>query len=89
MLHFSWSIQNPFANSDYSRIYDNWNKVSENKTLEFSLMRCNTILGFGLDVTHRQNHAGVYTDISCLGYSASVNFYDKRHWDTDANSWQK
>ena len=89
MLHFSWSIHNPYANVKGSQIYSIWKKLSENKTIDLSVLRTNCILGFGFDITHRQDHAGFNINVTVLGYDVDVNFYDKRHWDKEANDWVK
>lgn len=36
----------------------------------------------------KQSHAGPYFDLTILGLTLIVNYYDRRHWDYDLNRWE-
>lgn len=86
MIHINFNIRNPWSNR-----FDNlkcWSeKVFENKAIEFEILKTTDIIDFSIDITHRQSHAGFRLELGLLGYNMSFHFYDTRHWDYDANTW--
>lgn len=87
MINFSFSLTNPFSNR-----WDNiWNKVIStphpSKCIELEVYRDNTIVSFMFRLTTRQSHAGLMIDVGLLGYSASFQFYDIRHWNAEAGRY--
>lgn len=87
MIYFGFNITNP-----WSRRWTNvWNKVYDtphpNKHIELEVFRDNTIVSFSFKLATRTDHAGVNIDMGLLGYTFNVNFYDIRHWNTEAGRY--
>lgn len=87
MIYFGFNIANPFG-----RRWDNvWAKTYDtpfkNKFLELELLRDSTILSFSFRLTTRQDHAGLMMDLGVLGYSFNFNWYDGRHWNSEAGRY--
>jgi hypothetical protein len=87
MFNINFSLSNPFSHrfeSAYNRLF----QLSKNKFAEVEIVKDNGIISFGLRLTARQSHAGVYIGFGLLGWDFSVDVYDHRHWLRDENKWQ-
>ena len=63
--------------------------VTKHKALEMQLMRDGSLIGFELDTTWSgRSHAGPRLSIALLFHRFDITFYDKRHWNYDANRWE-
>ena len=87
MINFSFGLNNPWCN----RWANVWNKViptpHPSKCIELEVFKDSTIVSFMFRLTTRQSHAGVMIDLGLLGYSFSFQFYDIRHWNTEAGRY--
>lgn len=86
MIDIHFNLKNPFSNR-WETIFCLEKIVSENKSAEIQLTKDNSIIGFGINLTFRQSHAGLMLDISLLGYNLIIHYYDTRHWDYENNKW--
>ncbi len=92
MINFSLSIKNPFVEKDlYKEIFSNHGPIEgiANKYWEFDLAKTDTLINMALDITTKQDHAGIYIEFGLGGYMAGFNIYDSRHWDYDKNTWKE
>jgi hypothetical protein len=58
------------------------------KFWEIEIYKSADILDFGLDITHRQSHAGIRLDLALFGYNFTATFHDSRHWNPLSNTWE-
>jgi len=79
MIHISAGISNPFSQRWKSHFAKSW-AVTKNKSCEIEGYYDNSIIGFGLSITARTDHAGVRASLSFFGYTIEASFYDIRHW---------
>lgn len=87
MIHFGFSISNPWAKAKFEPIWTVTKPISKNKFMEFELYKLHTIFEFGFTLTHRTDHAGVSIDFGMLGLTASIGLFDHRHWNRVTNKW--
>ena len=67
-------------------------KLSETKGLDISVnqwSRSFNVIGCELEITSKQDHAGVHFSADLLGYNFEIEYYDIRHWDSVNNCWEK
>jgi hypothetical protein len=87
MINFSFGLSNPWCR----RWANVWNRAYElpikSKYLELEVYKDNTIVSFMFRLTTRQDHAGLMVDVGLLGYSASFQYYDIRHWNDGAGRY--
>ena len=89
MFNFYLSLKNPWSDAEYDLLYSAHKRVSENKSLEFSLSHSDTLWGIGISLTHRTDHAGLTLSGSFLGRGFELNLCDNRHWDRALGNWQR
>lgn len=87
MIYFGFNITNPWC-----RRWENiWNKVfvtpHPSKYIELEVFKDNTIVSFSFKLSTRTDHAGVNIDMGLLGYTFNFNFYDIRHWNSEAGRY--
>lgn len=87
MINLRLSITNPWTS-----IWDagwSWGKkLSKNKAWELQIYRSNVLLEAEVNLTHRQDHAGLKLELGLLTWCLSFNVYDTRHWNYDQGCWQ-
>jgi hypothetical protein len=42
---------------------------------------------FEIEITTRQDHAGLNIELGLLGYHIGFTFYDNRHWNEEEGRW--
>ena len=90
MFRLSYLIHNPRdAFHEASIIFGTGKRLTQNKSIDFSILKSNAIIGAGLEFTRRKDHAGINVDLNLFGFDVNVNIYDNRHWDKEANDWEK
>ena len=88
MIHFNLNIRDPFT-SMFDTLKSWTGKLSENKAWEVELYQSSSIIEIGLNITFRQDHAGIQIDFGLFGFTISGSIYDVRHWDSIANKWEE
>lgn len=87
MLSLNLNIRNPWSN----RFENLWNKVYStphpSKYIELEVTRDFTLVTFMFNWTIRQSHAGLDLELGIFGYCFHFNFYDIRHWNTEAGRY--
>ena len=90
MFQASYLIHDPRDGyHEASIIFGAGKRLTQNKSVDLSILKSNAIIGCGLEFTQRQDHAGLNIDVSLFGFDFNVNLHDNRHWDVDANDWEK
>lgn len=80
MIYIAFSVSNPFSRF-FSSVKDFVIPVSTHKTIDLSIYRITTIVGFSFSVSgSKQDHAGFSFSFELLGYGIDFHFYDNRHY---------
>jgi len=88
MINLTFSITNPFWNSDYfASVYEKHGKISEHKCWEIQGMRDDSILAVDFRITSREDHAGITLELGLVGHRIAFQIYDNRHWNYDEQRW--
>jgi hypothetical protein len=91
MINFSFTISLPFGNIDYKDYFVKDMSITKNKNLEVQV-GCggDTLIGAHLTVTMpKKDHSGFYIGVDFLGHFVGITLYDRRHWDAEAQRWEK
>lgn len=86
MISFSFNLSNPWCKR-WDTIFYKDQLFANNKGSEIQVIKDNTIVSFSFRFTTRTDHAGVSIDIGLFGYTAMFNYYDTRHWNTEAGRY--
>lgn len=86
MIYFGFNITNPWSHR-WDTIFYKDKLFANKKGGEIQVVKDNTIVGFSFRLATRCDHAGVSLDIGLFGYTAMFNFYDTRHWNTEAGRY--
>ena len=89
MINLNFSIAMPWRTSKVWDIL--WNKsgsFSKNKAWEFNGYRTGYLISLEFEWTFQGDHAGARIMLGLLGYDVELQFYDTRHWNYDANTWE-
>jgi hypothetical protein len=86
MIHFSFSIRNPFYKKHSSLFYKN-GSITQHKKYEFEINRNSSLLGFEFSLNAMQDHAGLNLSVCLLTVELNFQIYDCRHWNHLTNSW--
>jgi len=89
MITLNFGIAMPWRSA---KIWDIlWNKsgyISEHKAWEFNGYRTGYLINVDFHWTLRGDHAGARLMFGAFGYEIELEFYDTRHWNYDANTWE-
>jgi hypothetical protein len=87
MIYLGLSISNPWG-----RPFDNlWNRsglITNHKAWEIELLQTNQLIGFEINYTQREDHAGLTVALALFGRNISFQIYDTRHWDYVGKNWE-
>jgi len=89
MITLNFGIAMPWRSAKVWDIL--WNKsgfISQNKAWEFNGYRTGHIINVDFHWTLQGDHAGARIMLGLLGYEVELEFYDTRHWNYDANTWE-
>lgn len=87
MFKVNFILENPW--SDRFDAGSAWgNKLTKNKAWEFQAYRSNTIIESTVELTHRQDHAGLKLEFGILTFSFVFQIYDTRHWNYATKKWE-
>jgi hypothetical protein len=79
MIHLNFSLDNPWSRRWRNIFFRHGSLGIQHKFWEFEFCRANTIIGFGIDVKVRTDHAGISMHFGLLGFWAHFQIYDNRH----------
>ena len=88
MIYLSFGIHNPWQRG-FKNIWNRSGKLTKNKSWEIEFLKTTEVIGFTINYTMRQDHAGFHLQLALLGYDVSLNIIDDRHWDRETENWQK
>ncbi len=87
MIRLHLTIENPWSDK-FDPGYFFGGKITKNKCWEFQAYRSNTIIEGTVELTHRQDHAGLRLEFGLLSLSFVFQIYDSRHWNYDKKQWE-
>ena len=82
MIYLNFNLANPFSHR-WANIWSRAYQLSKHKFIELEAYKDNSIVSFTFRLTTRTDHAGLMLDIGFLGYTASFQYYDTRHWNEE------
>lgn len=85
MINFDLTLSNPFCHR-WDTIYCR-EEVAGNKARCIQLVKDSSIIGFGLRLKFREDHAGLMVSFSLLGHTLYIDQSDTRHWDIKRGTW--
>jgi hypothetical protein len=88
MISLNFNLRNPWSNTFKNLWFRFYTTPIKNKFIEIEAYRDSSIISFVFAWTIRQSHSGVDLELGLLGYCLRFNFYDNRHWDTNAGHWE-
>jgi len=87
MIYLSFGLSNPWG-----RPFDNlWNRsglITNHTAWEVELCVVKTLIGFEINYTRRQDHAGLTVALAVFGRNISFQIYDTRHWNPETGAWE-
>lgn len=90
MIQLHFALSNPFGNSQWRNLWNEYWIVTCYKTFEIQLAR-NPANLFGLDIDLRWrgfDHAGPEFGLTLFGFEIIMSIKDVRHWNKESNTWQ-
>lgn len=87
MIRINLNLDNPRQWPSFRHLGNAHGRISNNKMWELEHYCGSTIFAFELNWTTRTDHAGFEFTVALLSYHIHANIYDRRHWNTDTNSW--
>lgn len=88
MISCNFRLVNPFSDR-WETVFYRTGQLSKNKAAELQVVQDDSIIGFEFTWTVGQDHAGISTTVSLLGYSVLANISDTRHWDDENHRWKQ
>jgi hypothetical protein len=88
MINLAINIRNPYSNRFENIKCWSGDTPIKNKFWEVQIYKSSDVLDFGLNISHRQSHAGIRLCLGLFGYNIEVQIYDNRHWDTEKDQWE-
>jgi hypothetical protein len=90
MISFTLFVNNPLSKESFANLFSKSGALYGNKFWEFEILKLGGML---LDLTlafhpRGRDHGGLKLEVGLLGFELSLNIYDSRHWDEDANKWE-
>lgn len=87
MINLNISIRNSYTEQFKNIKCWAGKTLIKHKFWEFQIMQTSDIVSACLDITHRQDHAGIRISLGLAGYNIDASIYDDRHWDYEKNQW--
>lgn len=87
MFRLRFELVNPWSDR-FDPGYCWSKKLTKNKAWEFQAYRSNTITEASVELTHRQDHAGLRLEFGIFTFSFTFNIYDTRHWNYADRRWE-
>lgn len=90
MIHVNFALSNPWHKNKFKNLFNKAWSVSKHKVIEFQILYADyDIVEAKLNLSFREDHAGLALALGIFGYSIDLHFYDTRHWDTEKGAWEK
>jgi len=86
MFDIGFGIEWPWGHRWDVLVTKSWS-LTTNKALDINVYRNLVLLEARFEVCHAQDHAGATVWLGLLGFNLEIKFYDKRHWNYDADRW--
>ena len=87
MIYISFRLSNPWG-----RPFDNlWNRsglITNHMAWEAEILQTRQLIGFEINYTRREDHAGLTLELALFGRSISFQIYDTRHWNPETGTWE-
>lgn len=88
MIYFNFNIRIRAWVNNF-KLYKSWHGIlTQNKAWEIQLLKTDCLLAAVVDISTKQDHAGINIELGLFGYEINATIYDTRHWDSDRDCWK-
>ena len=87
MIYLGFRISNPWAQS-FANLWNRSGLITNHMAWEAELCVTKTLIGFEINYTRRQDHAGLTVALALFGRSMLFQIYDTRHWNSETGAWE-
>lgn len=87
MISLNFNLRNPWSTTFKNLWCRSYKTPFKDKFIELEVTRDFTLISFMFNWTVRQSHAGLDLELGIFGYNAHFQFYDIRHWNTEAGRY--
>lgn len=87
MIRLKFELVNPCIDRFRSIYCHTGATPFKHKFWEVQVMRTTDIVSIDLQVTTRQDHAGIELWLGLFGFSINMQIYDNRHWNHQEGRW--
>ena len=88
MIYFNFNIRIRAWASNF-KSYKTWHGIlTQNKAWEIQLMKTDCLFRAIVDISTKQDHAGINIELGLFGYEIDATIYDVRHWDSEWSCWK-
>jgi hypothetical protein len=86
MIDFGFTIKNPWSQR-WKITSVKSGLVGKHKAWEFNTYKTAHIITFTFCWQFKTDHAGLQIVLGALGRDVEFTFYDRRHWDSEKDTW--
>jgi hypothetical protein len=87
MIYLSFGLSNPWGRP-FGNLWNRSGLITNHMAWEVELCVVKTLVGFEINYTRRQDHAGLTVELILFGRSISFQIYDTRHWNRKTGAWE-
>jgi hypothetical protein len=87
MISLNFNLRNPWSTTFKNLWCRAYATPFKDKFIELEVTRDFTLISFMFNWTVRQSHAGLDLELGVFGYNVHFQFYDIRHWNTEAGRY--
>lgn len=89
MIHFNFSIRNPFTKQEFNILKSKFGEISKHKCWEFGLYKdSQSLVAVSFDISIKRCHSGMFISLSLFGNRLEFEIYDSRHWNHETGEWE-
>lgn len=89
VIYISFGLQNPWSKRKFGIIKIKHFILANHKNIEIGLYKSSNIIGTTISFHPRRDHGGFSFDIALLGFMFEIEFYDSRHWNDEAGTYNE
>ena len=87
MIHISFGLSNPWGRP-FNNLWNRSGLITNHMAWEAEILQTRQLIGFEINYTRRQDHAGLTLELALFGRSISFQIYDTRHWNPETGTWE-
>ena len=87
MIYISFRLSNPWGRP-FNNLWNRSGLITNHMAWEAEILQTRQLIGFEINYTRRQDHAGLTLELALFGRSISFQIYDTRHWNPETGTWE-